>query len=380
MLARVVSSVGLVLGGVLVLSLGPLVHGQDPAESARWEYKSVRIENDEKDSTRQLNELGQDGWEYLGPLANGLVAFKRPLLSLSPMLIRRIEWTNNHIFHTAFSPNSQLYLASGDTGTLRIWEVTSGRQILELPIGFGLVTPDGQHVVGHRGEKTVYIYDLTGKEVSAWDLGETIASLAVSPLGKHIVCGQGDKTIRLWELATGKEVRKFEGHTEPANGVTFSPSGKHILSASLDKTVRLWDVETGQQLRSFDEFKDVTAIDGHTLIVQAMFAGDGRVAAYVWGQEKTFVLWDAATGKKIARIDLGDDHHKDLALSRDGRWLLTGHEDRTVRLRELRTGKELHRFEMTDINVPRGLSFSPDGRYVVSGSHRSWLYLWQLQK
>jgi len=299
--------------------------------------------------------------------------------SLAPKTIRMIEWAGNHIYHTAFSPNGQLYLAGGDTGTLRIWEVSTGRQIVELPISIGLITPDGKQVVGYNNEKTILVYDLTGKILRTLDVDEAITGMAIGPDGKQIVCGHADKAIRLWDLATGKVVRKFEGHTEPAS-VAFSPSGQHILSASADKTIRLWDVETGKQVRSFDDFKDVTALEGNGLIVRGMFAGEGRVAGYVWGKEKTFVLWDAATGMKIRQLDLGPDHHKDVAVSGDGRWLLTGHEDRTVRLLDVRTGKEWHRFVMTDINVPRGLSFSPDGKYAAAGSHRSWLYLWQLRK
>jgi len=378
MLARPVGLLWPILGIVLLLPFEESIHGRETTEQPPWEYKSVRIENDEKGSTRQLNDLALNGWEYVGPLAHGMVAFKRPL-SLSPKQIRRIEWADNHLFHTAFSPNGQLYLAGGDTGTLRIWEVNTGRQVLELPIGFGLITPDGKQVVGYNNEKTILVYDLTGKILRTLDVDEAITGMAIGPDGKQIVCGHADKAIRLWDLATGKVVRKFEGHTEPAS-VAFSPSGQHILSASADKTIRLWDVETGKQVRSFDDFKDVTALEGNGLIVRGMFAGEGRVAGYVWGKEKTFVLWDAATGMKIRQLDLGPDHHKDVAVSGDGRWLLTGHEDRTVRLLDVRTGKEWHRFVMTDINVPRGLSFSPDGKYAAAGSRRSWLYLWQLRK
>jgi hypothetical protein len=43
-------------------------------------------------------------------------------------------------------------------------------------------------------------------------------------------------------------------------------------------------------------------------------------------------------------------------------------------------GKEVLRFEMPDVNVPRAMSISPNGRYAVAGSHRGKVYLWQLLK
>src|ERR1700736_4800460 len=53
--------------------------GQDkPVPKPAWELKAVSLGADEKESTKKLNELAADGWEYVGPLAHGMVAFKRP--------------------------------------------------------------------------------------------------------------------------------------------------------------------------------------------------------------------------------------------------------------------------------------------------------------
>jgi len=347
--------------------------------AGKWESNADSSGGDEQDNSRKLNEFLADGREDVGPFDNGLVAFERSQ-ELVYKLVRRIEWPGNHIFFTAFSPDGKLYLGGGDTGTLRIWEVASGNQLLELPVPAGLFTPDGKQVVGHKYDKTISLFDVaSGREVRRWETSEPIVSLALAPDGKQVVSGHVDNVLRLWDLETRKELRKFEGHVEPA-GVVFSPDGKQILSASKDKTVRLWEVESGKLVRTFEDFKDATPIEGHDLVVQAFFLPGGRqIAGSVWGTDKTLVVWDAADGTVVRKLDLGADHHKDVAISPDGRWLLTGHEDRTVRVRDLTTGKELQRLEVTDTNVARALNFSRDGRLVVSGSWRSWVYLWQLQ-
>jgi len=367
---------------VLFLPLGePGASRAEKPEDGKWEFKAAYFGIDEKENTTKLNALSAEGWEYVGPLGNGMVAFKRRLVELLARQVRRIEWPNNHIFHTAFSRDGRFYLGGGDTGTLRIWETASGKQLHELPIVIGLFTPDGKHILGPNGGKTLFLFDLTsGKEVRNWEASEAIVSLAIGPDGKQVVSGHADKSLRLWDFATGKEIRKFEGHTEPAN-VSISADGKQILSASGDKTVRLWDAETGKLLRTFEDLKEMTPIEGLDLIVQAFFLPGGRqIAAYVWGgKDNLLLILDAATGRVVRKHDLGADHHKDLTISADGRWFLTGHGDKTVRLRELTTGRELHRFEVADVGVPRALSFSPDGRFAVAGSHRGWVYLWQLR-
>ena len=296
-------------------------------------------------------------------------------------LVRRIEWPGNHIFYTTFSPDGLLYLGGGDTGTLRIWNVANGNQLLELPVVAGLFTPDGKHLIGHKWDRTISLFDLTsGKVVRTWESSESVVSLAITPDGKQVVSGHADKALRLWDFETGRVIRKLDGHLEPA-GVVFSPDGKQILSASADKTVRLWEVETGMLVRTFEVFKDATPIEGTDLIVQAFFLPGGRqIAGYVWGKDKTLLVWDAANGTVVRKLGFGADQSKEVAVSSDGRWVLTSHGDRTVRLRDLESGKEIQRLVMTGVNVPRAPTFSPDGRFVVSGSHRSWVYLWQLRE
>jgi WD40 repeat protein len=280
-------------------------------------------------------------------------------------------------------------MGASDRG-IRLWDIASGNQVLETTsLADGYLTPDSKHILSHKWEKTVYIVEVaTGKESPKFEVPEPTTGLALSPDGKQVALNHSDGTIRLWEYDTGKEIRKLNGRAGPG-AVLFSANGKQLLSGGGDKgtagdrIIRLWDVETGQLIRTFEDFKGVSSWEGHDVVVHCFFLpGERRVAASAWGKDSRLVIWDAATGEMIKEHDLGADFHKAVAVSPGGQWFATAHEDRdrTIRLRDLATGAELLRLTMPEVRIPRGLSFSPDGRYLAAGSYRGWVYVWQLWK
>lgn len=109
---------------------------------------------------------------------------------------------------STFSPDGNTIAIADSDNTVRLWNVTTGQEILLL--------------IGHAG---------------------TIKAMAFSPDGKTIVTASDDGTARLWNVQTGQELRRFVGHTAEVNGVAFSLDGRYIATVSNDGTARLWDVD-----------------------------------------------------------------------------------------------------------------------------------------
>lgn len=192
-----------------------------------------------------------------------------------------------------------------------------------------------------------------------------VGSAVFSPDGHRLLSGNMDKIVRLWDRDTGKEVRRFEGHTGVVVSVAFSPDGRHALSGGVDKTVRLWDVQTGTELSRFEDHENVVlsvafspdgrrvfsagadgarlrALDGHgskqTIVLRGhlntvssvAFAPDGKaLASACYGGR--VVLWDAATGAKLREWQLpGALYGGSLKLASDGRHLAAANSNGTV--------------------------------------------------
>jgi WD40 repeat protein len=112
---------------------------------------------------------------------------------------------SGEVWQASFSPDGKKLVTGSADGSVRLWEVATGREL--------------RRFAGHSGR---------------------VFGAAFSPDGKYVVSSGVDGTARLWDVQTGQEVRRFTGHTKEIRNVTFSPDGKYILTASNDGTARLW--------------------------------------------------------------------------------------------------------------------------------------------
>jgi hypothetical protein len=147
--------------------------------------------------------------------------------------------------------------------------------------------------------------------------------VAFSPDGKTIVSGGEDKTVRLWDTS-GKAIgQPFKGHEGRVWSVAFSRDGKTIVSGSADKTVRLWDI-SGKAIGQ--PFK------GHEgMVLSVAFSPDGKTIVS-GGDDGTVRLWDTS-GKAIGQPFKGHEGWVwSVAFSRDGKTIVSGSDDKTVRL------------------------------------------------
>ena len=107
-----------------------------------------------------------------------------------------------------------------------------------------------------------------------------------------------------------------------------------------------------------------TTLEGHTNLVKSIsFSPDGRMLAS-GSHDSTVRLWNVRTGREVQ--SLWSDVVNSISFSPDGRMLASGHYDSTVRLWDIRTGREVRKFiGHTDWFIT--VSFSPDGRTLASG-------------
>jgi WD40 repeat protein len=276
----------------------------------------------------------------------------------------------------AFSPDGRI-LAS-NKGRARLWDVRSGKLLRDLdeslfgPICTMDFAPDGK-TLALATLKGVWLYDLaTGKGIRPFPGHTEIRAVGFSKDGKVLASGSNDKTVRIWDLATGKEIHRFEPHDSVVQ-VALAPSG-NLVAAQTTKEVLLWEVTTGREVRRFQAERQLRSL---------AFSPDGTRLA------SANLVWDLTTGKEVCRLEgipssglAWGPNGKTLvsvtgaaeamvsgalAFAPDGTVLATGGYDGVVRLHDPATGKELP--QVKNFSWNRGYmnlcGFAPDGRWLA---------------
>jgi WD40 repeat protein len=246
-----------------------------------------------------------------------------------------------------------------------------------------VVSPDGLRLLSGSKDRTMILWDRdTGRLLRRFrQQGGWIQSVAISPDGRRALSGGEDTVVRLWDLESGDVVREFRGHTEWVFSVAFSPDGRLAYSASggrhvgvwrdgTDSAVRVWDVETGREVRR---------LEGHRGIVWSVAVSpDGR-RVLSGGRDRTSIVWDAETGAEIRCFRGHTDNVSCAAFLPDGLRAVSCGNDRTIRLWDVETGQELHCFRGHH-REPIWVAVSPDGHWLVSSDHQGReLRLWNVE-
>src|SRR5262249_40154802 len=113
--------------------------------------------------------------------------------------------------------------------------------------------------------------------------------MAFSPDGKQLVTGGPEYTAKIWDVETGVVLHTLSGHNGDVYTVAFSPDGRWVASAGEDSRVKVWDSGTGKLLRSFR---------GHTGLVSTMAFLDGRTLM-TGSRDRTIKFWDVAQLEEV---------------------------------------------------------------------------------
>lgn len=249
--------------------------------------------------------------------------------------------------------------------------------------------------------------------------GEVLTA-AFDQEGHRVLSASHDKTATVWDASEGTKLVELEGHEGVVGGAVFSPDETKILTFSFDtqsrfpnltpvgerrvtsripifsdQSARVWDAESGEQL---------IALDHPDQVVDAVFSADGKLIATA-GWDHAARIWNTVTGEEIQALhghtasilsvqfgpdgkrlvtgSSGYDYDMDIGPNGGGGGTSTIHEHHMAKLWAVNTGSEVGKLKNRVASVLEAVlggggygasrcrvSFSPDGKYLVTAAKR----------
>jgi hypothetical protein len=230
----------------------------------------------------------------------------------------------------AWSPDGKRLATASDDGTVKVWQVSGGREVCTL--------------MGHTN---------------------SVIAVSWSPDGERLASGSSDGTAKVWEAATGRSLLTLKGHTNQVTSVCWSPDSRRLATASDDGTARVWEVASGREL---------LVIKGHTKEVRSVsWSPDGQRLA-TGSYDGTAKVWDAIGGRELLTLK-GQFTVWSVCWSPDGQRLATGSSDSTARVWEAASAQAVDEWARQDRALKDLLARSAFRGPEATGFIQTWLLL-----
>ncbi|KAG8844040.1 hypothetical protein FRB96_003304 [Tulasnella sp. 330] len=198
--------------------------------------------------------------------------------------------------------------------------------------------PDYENMTDHRSA----VFRQCVQSHTDW-----INDIVLCNMNRTVVSASNDGTIKAWNphgvLASDRTPSVIGDHMDYVRCVAYARDRNWVASGSFDQTIKLWDLQHPHS----DPLTTLSLPDAAASAKASVYAlathpeGHSVVAG---SPERVVRVWDPRSGKRTMKLVGHTDNIRSLILSDDGKYLLSGSSDASIKLWSLTAQKCLHTF------------------------------------
>jgi len=300
--------------------------------------------------------------------------------------MNRLEGHQGPVTRVLFSPDGSLVASDSSDNTIRVWEASSGKELMKLDkakhkVKDIMFIENGQlaYVTGDLGN--IRIIDPKSKKEISTSIKEPTKNSAVRLLGNSLLASKDTKsdTVSIWHLAT-QGIKKRNSFAsiqlmgKSIENLNFSKNGKIIYYVSdqwggnPDKQVTVW-MNSGNQMNTF-KVTQRGYMTAHSISSNGKF--------FVFGDEHSSLsIWDPIAGKQIIQYPGDQGRISSLYISEDSSKLISGGWGKMVRIWDLNSRKRLlsltgHKGSISDA------ALNSKGNLLATASEDKTIKIWEI--
>lgn len=303
---------------------------------------------------------------------------------------------NGHVLSVAWGPNGNYLASASADNTVKIWDVTSRKNVLTLNEHKNNVfvvswSPDGKYLASGSLDSTIKVWQVTfgGKSKIAVKLirdfdnavysdspdSSYISTMSWGPDSKRIAFWSGWKSgdyrknsINILDISNGQISETQEGHSVGINSIAWSPNGDHIALGCIDYNIKILDVKSG---------KISKILSGHENRLNSVAWSPNGEFLSSGAMDGTMRVWNFSTGTLLKTVSRQDNSSVDsVEWSPNGKYIVTSHSysEATV-VWDAFSGKPLSTFKNHSDHM---VTWDPSGKRLAStNSHE--IKVWEVK-
>lgn len=231
-----------------------------------------------------------------------------------------------------------------------------------------------KHLVTGTWDQKIMVY----KADSPFQLVKTFAAhaapitcMSYTPTGSFIATGGKDFQVIIWDsIYNAYKIPEDPKNKHNANisALQFDRTGRFLFSGCEEGKIIIWDLLNKKTIKTIS----------NTVAISSFATYTNTSSLFVAGAEPVIKLLNLSNGQVFKKLEGHKDHVNAIAISKNYKYLVSGSNDKTAIIWDLKTFKPLKVLTVGCWKIT-AVAFSDDSKYCITGCNDGSIKIWETE-